>query len=91
MRSTFKVLFYLKHNAPKKNGVVPVMCRVIVNGKVSQFSCKLEVEEKSWNVELGRPSGLSTPKIKLIFKSGIQKILSPFELSGKVSSAKQEM
>ena len=25
MRSTFKVLFYLKRNAPKKNGLVPVM------------------------------------------------------------------
>lgn len=59
MRSTFKVLFYLKRNAPKKNGLIPVMCRVIVNGKVSQFSCKLDVEEKSWNVELGRLSGRS--------------------------------
>ena len=59
MRSTFKVLFYLKRNAPKKNGLVPVMCRVTVNGKVSQFSCKLDVEEKSWNVELGRLSGRS--------------------------------
>ena len=46
MRSTFKVLFYLKRNAPKKNGLVPVMCRVTVNGKVSQFSCKLDVEEE---------------------------------------------
>lgn len=25
MRSTFKVLFYLKRNAPKKNGLVAVM------------------------------------------------------------------
>lgn len=59
MRSTFKVLFYLKRKAPKKNGLVPVMCRVTVNGKVSQFSCKLDVEEKAWNVELGRLSGRS--------------------------------
>lgn len=28
MRSTFKVLFYLKRNAPKKNGLVPVMFRI---------------------------------------------------------------
>lgn len=59
MRSTFKVLFYLKRNAPKKNGLVPVMCRITVNGKVSQFSSKLDVEEKSWNIELGRVSGRS--------------------------------
>lgn len=59
MRSTFKVLFYLKRNAPKKNGLVSVMCRITVNGKIAQFSCKLDVEEKSWNVELGRMSGRS--------------------------------
>lgn len=58
-RSTFRVLFYLKRNAPKKNGLVPVMCRITVNGKISQFSCKLDVEEKLWNVNLGRMSGRS--------------------------------
>ena len=59
MRSTFKVLFYLKRNAPKKNGLIPVMCRITVNGKIAQFSCKLDVEEKSWNVKSGRVSGRS--------------------------------
>ena len=58
-RATFKILFYLKRNAPKKNGLIPVMCRITVNGKIAQFSCKLDVEEKSWNVELGRVSGRS--------------------------------
>ena len=58
-RSTFRVLFYLKRNAPKKNGLVPVMGRITVNGKISQFSCKLDVEEKLWNVNLGRMSGRS--------------------------------
>lgn len=58
-RSTFRVLFYLKRNAPKKNGLVPVMCRITVNGKISQFSCKLDVEEKLWSVSLGRMSGRS--------------------------------
>ncbi len=59
MSSTFKVLFYLKRNAPKKNGLIPVMCRITVNGKIAQFGCKLDVEEKSWNVKSGRVSGRS--------------------------------
>lgn len=58
-RSTFRVLFYFKRNTPKKNGLVPVMCRITVNGKISQFSCKLDVDEKLWNVNLGRMSGRS--------------------------------
>lgn len=59
MRSTFKILFYLKRNAPKKSGLVPVMCRITINGKISQFSCKLDVEEKLWNVQSGKMSGKS--------------------------------
>ena len=43
----------------EKNGIVPIMGRVTINGSVAQFSCKLDVEEKSWNVELGRVSGRS--------------------------------
>ena len=58
-RSTFRVLFYLKRNSPKKNGMIPVMCRITVNRKVSQFSSKLDVEEKMWNVELGKLTGRS--------------------------------
>lgn len=34
MRSMFNVLFYLKRNAPKKNGLAPVMYRTMINGKV---------------------------------------------------------
>lgn len=64
MRSTFKVLFYLKRNAPKKNGLIPVMCRITVNGKVCQFSCKLDVEEKMWSVELGRLAGRSLAAVE---------------------------
>ena len=58
-RSTFRVLFYLKRNAPKKNGLIPVMCRITVNGKISQFSCKLDVDKKIWSVELGCMIGRS--------------------------------
>ena len=59
MRSTFRILFYLKRNAPKSNGLVPVMCRITVNGKISQFSCKLDVDEKHWDVKTGRMTGIS--------------------------------
>lgn len=41
MRSTFKVLFYLKRNKDKDQKVVPVMGRITVNGSIAQFSAKL--------------------------------------------------
>lgn len=45
-RSTFRVLFYA-NGSKEKNGIVPIMGRVTINGTVAQFSCKrnrLEIE-----------------------------------------------
>lgn len=60
MRSTFKVLFYLKKNAPKKNGYVPVMCRITIDGTIAQFSCKLDVNPDLWDTQSGRATGRTT-------------------------------
>ena len=51
MRSTFKVLFYLKKNAPKKNGSVPVMCRITIDGTIAQFSCKCDIHPDLWDIK----------------------------------------
>lgn len=37
MRSTFKILFYLKKNAPKPDGSIPIMCRISIDGSIAQF------------------------------------------------------
>ena len=59
MRSTFKVLFYLKRNKCKDQKVVPVMGRITVNGSIAQFSAKLSVPEMLWEVSGGRAKGRS--------------------------------
>lgn len=59
MKSTFKVLFYVKRNAVRRNGYMPIIARITVDGKIAQFSTKLEVNPEIWSVQLGRASGLS--------------------------------
>ena len=59
MRSTFKVLFYLKRNKEKTQSAVPVMGRITVNGTISQFSAKLTVPERLWEVRGGHAKGRS--------------------------------
>ena len=44
MKSTFKVLFYLKKDKISKDGKVPVMGRITVNGTQAGFSCKLNID-----------------------------------------------
>ena len=60
MRSTFKVLFYLKKNAPKKDGSVPVMCRITIDGTIAQFSCKCDILPNLWDIKSNRVSGKSS-------------------------------
>lgn len=60
MRSTFKVLFYLKKNAPKKNGFIPVMCRVTVDGTICQFYSKVDIDPALWDMRSNRVRGRST-------------------------------
>ena len=40
MRSTFKVLFYVKKGSEKPNGNLPLMCRITVDGEIKQFNVK---------------------------------------------------
>ena len=49
MKSTFSVIYYLKRQVVKKDGTVPVMGRITVDGTQMQFSCKLTVDPKLWD------------------------------------------
>lgn len=50
MRSTFKVLFYV-NSSKEKNGIVPIIGRVTINGSVAQFSCKLSIAKGLWDTK----------------------------------------
>lgn len=63
-RSTFKLLFYLKKNAPKKNGTVAIMARLTINGNISQFSTKLEINPLQWDLRFGRVNGKSREAVE---------------------------
>lgn len=58
MRSTFKVLFYV-NGSKEKNGIVPIMGRVTINGSVAQFSCKQTIAKELWDAKGNRAKGKS--------------------------------
>ena len=70
-RSTFKILFYA-NKSKEKNGIVPIMGRVTINGTQSQFSCEKSIPLDMWDVKgncaKGRRTsismGLSAPTMK---------------------------
>lgn len=68
MRSTCKVLFYVKKGSENRDGNLPLMCCLTVDGEIKRFSCKMDVPLRLWDVETGRASGKSveTQKINLV-------------------------
>ncbi|MEG3048209.1 MAG: site-specific integrase, partial [Mucinivorans sp.] len=56
-KSTFKILFYIRKNQVNKDGTVCIMVRVTLNGEVSQFSSKLNIDPKAWDVKQGKAAG----------------------------------
>ena len=64
-RSTFKILFYVKKGSERANGYLPLMCRLTVDGEIKQFSCKLDVPPKLWDVKTARATGKSAEAQKI--------------------------
>ena len=46
MRSTFKVLFYV-NGSKEKNGIVPIMERVTINGSVAQVQLQADHRQRT--------------------------------------------
>ena len=61
MKSTFRVLFFLKRDKVKKNGNMPIMARITIDGKLAQFNTKLEVNPKNWQ---GKPRRERCPDVE---------------------------
>lgn len=57
MKSVLKVLFYLKKNQSKKNGLSAVMGRIQIGKTMSQFSLKMQADERRWDIKAGRMLG----------------------------------
>lgn len=65
MRSTFKVLFFLKRDKEKANGNVPLFCRITVDGQEVRFGMKCDVNPQFWDVKSGKASGRTTDAVKI--------------------------
>ena len=63
-RSTFSVLFYA-NKSKVKNGIVPVMGRITINGTQSQFSCKRSIPLSLWNAKGNCAKGRSREALDL--------------------------
>lgn len=67
MNNELKVSFYIKREKSATNacGIYPVIGKIIVGGTLAQFSSKLKVDERLWDVKSGRATGKSRQAVEL--------------------------
>lgn len=68
MKSTFKILFYLKKGSEKRNGEVTIMARITVDGKICQFSTKQSIHPDNWSVKAGKVTGKSYAQLNKLLE-----------------------
>ena len=57
MKSTFRVLFYLKRDKNKTDGTVPIWCRITVDGQAARFNTKSDIHPDMWDSKLAKIVG----------------------------------
>jgi hypothetical protein len=65
IKSTFSVSFFLKRNAKKANGNMPIIARITINGDVTQFGTKLEIAPDLWSVKTSKATGRSNEALQI--------------------------
>ncbi|MGD0711373.1 MAG: site-specific integrase [Bacteroidales bacterium] len=66
-RSGFSVQFYAKRTKAKVDGTLPVFARIVVNGKICEFSLKQSVKPENWDERSGAVRG-KTQEVKDLSK-----------------------
>jgi len=84
MRSTFRVLFFLKRDKQKANGNIPLFCWITVDEKEVRFSMKTDVNPKCWNAKMGKACGRTNEAVDINTlidntKSAMYKVYSEFQ------------
>ena len=92
-RKTFKILFFIKKTRVSKNGEVPVLLRVTVNGLRTETSVNLKVNPDLWHAPAGKTLGTDRKSEELndtldTIKLKIMKIYREMEFDGVTVTAK---
>ena len=80
VRSKLSILFYLKHGSPAKDGKLPLMCRLTINGESTSFSCKRRIDPDKWDPNNGEMIGDDdeSQTINMHLKQMREQLLSDF-------------
>lgn len=65
MKSTFNVIYYIRRDKLKKDGSVPIFCRITISNEKVSFNIKASVSLDLWEASTGRAIGKSKESLAI--------------------------
>ena len=65
MRSTFRILFFVRWELQKADGKVPIHTRLTLDGDKVRFNLKIEVSAKLWDPKAGKAIGQTKEAVQV--------------------------
>lgn len=65
MKSTFRILFYVKRDKQRADGTAPIMCRITVDGQASRFNTKLNINPVRWDAKAAAAIGRTKESMEI--------------------------
>jgi len=65
MKSTFRILFYVKRDKQKSDGTLPIMCRITIDGQASRFNTKVSINPNIWDAKSSIATGKSNEAVEV--------------------------
>lgn len=65
MKSTFNVIFYVKKDKQKANGLYPIFTRITIDGEAARFNSKVDINIDTWDSKFGRATGRSSESYRI--------------------------
>lgn len=65
MKSTFRILFYVKRDKKKSDGTFPIMCRITIDGQPTRFNTKASVNPNIWDSKTAVAIGKSNEAVEV--------------------------
>ncbi|MDR0420436.1 MAG: tyrosine-type recombinase/integrase [Prevotellaceae bacterium] len=65
MKSTFRILFYVKRDKVRADGTLPVMCRITIDGQPTRFNTKVNVNPNIWDSKAATAIGKSNEAVEV--------------------------
>jgi site-specific recombinase XerD len=93
MKSTFRVLFYLKRDKQKSDSTIPIWCRITVDGQATRFNTKSSIHPNFWDAKAAKAVGktreiMETNALLDSIKVGIYKVY--YELQERENNVNAE-